>query len=584
MNNKYSILIEILDKIRFEAPTEYKSYLVENNEELINQSRSKAFIHLYLLVNFGLTNFETRHDHITDGADDGGLDAYYIDEKRKKIFLIQSKFRNNPRNFEEKSITADELVKMELKTIIDGHKKDSNGNKFNNKIQKFQSKINSIGNIGIYDYQVVILSNITKYNDSHIKKLIGNFEYEIFNFEKTYSDLIFPICSGTLFDPKEIIINIDLKEKPQLNLNQKIETSYGACNVDLIFAPTMEIGRIMSKYKNSILKYNPRNYLSFSKNRVNVKIKESIINGNKNDFSILNNGITIITDNIKISTHTGSENEGQIILYNPQIINGGQTAFTLSYIFEDKNVNNIVFEGKEVLLRIVRMGRNGNNHVNFLEKVSESTNNQTKVDEADKRSNDPIQIELQNKIYKEYGYFYERKSGEFFDGLHKMYIKKDLIIDRSKFLRGYHAYKGFAKDARSKSDDDLFKEENFKKIIPSSFNYKEMFFSYSIYNKCQYLKRKAPFNKLQSSLKYGKYALVAATGCYIKKKLLIIDPVDDKKIENACKAVLKKWENFERKIRRKISNKSYRTEKKGFDFDNYYKGTTLDKDINEYFG
>jgi hypothetical protein len=44
--------------------------------------------------------------------------------------------------------------------------------------------------------------------------------------------------------------------------------------------------------------------------------------------------------------------------------------------------------------------------------ISRATNQQTAVDDADRRSNDKIQIELQK-----YGLFYERKRGEFFDGL-----------------------------------------------------------------------------------------------------------------------------------------------------------------------
>jgi hypothetical protein len=583
MNNKYSILVEILDKIRFGAPTRYKSYHDDKNVEAINQSRSKAFIHLYLLVKFGITDFEERHELITDGSGDGGLDAYFIDEKNHKIFLIQSKFRNTNRNFEEKSITAEELVKMDLKAIVEGEENDSNGEKFNSKIKTFQNKIKSISNTALYKWTVIILSNITKFNETQIKRLIDNFSFEIFNFEKTYQELVFPVCTGTFFDPKEIKIKIDLKGKFQIN-NNRISTSYGDCNVSLVFAPTSEIGRIMSVYKNSILKYNPRNYLSLSKNKVNAKIKNSIIDGEKNDFSILNNGITIIVDEMDATSFTATVDTGQIILYNPQIINGGQTAFTMSYIYEDKEINKKVFDEKEVLLRIVQMKREGGNHLGFLESVSESTNNQTKVDEADKRSNDPIQVDLQDKIYKEYGYFYERKSGEFYDGIQKGFISKELIINRSKFIRGFHAYNGNAKDARNKSDDDLFKEETFRSIISSSEDFKEMFLAYKIYNKCQLLKRRQPFNKLQSTLKYGKYALVAATGHQINKRNLNIKPSEDIKIESLCKSVLKRWESFEKNLKRKRNNRIYRNDKHGFDFDNYYKGTTLDTDLEEYFG
>ena len=86
--NKYDTLLNILDNICNTAPDNFKSYcLQEKSEDEKNQIRSKAFIHLYLLVKFGLEDFKSRHDLITDGIDDGGLDAYFIDAETKYIYL-----------------------------------------------------------------------------------------------------------------------------------------------------------------------------------------------------------------------------------------------------------------------------------------------------------------------------------------------------------------------------------------------------------------------------------------------------------------------------------------------------------------
>lgn len=583
MKTKYEILVNILDKLRFDAPNKYSSYHDDSCEESTNHGRSKAFIHLFLMVKFGLTDFEKRQIYITDGARDGGLDAFYIDDEKKKIYLIQSKFRTNPKNFEEKSISSDELVKMELREIIKGHKKDSNGTEFNNKIKEFQRNLNIIRNIAAYDYEVVILGNLTKYNDPQIKKLIGNFKYEIYNFKKTYNLLTFPMCSGTLFEPKEINIKINLYKKTQVNVDQEIESSYGPCSVMLLFVPTREIGCVLSKYKNAILRYNPRNYLSLSKNKVNLNISNSIVKGTKNDFSLLNNGITIITDGFKISTERGSEIEGQLLLYNPQIINGGQTAYTLCQIYENQNINDSVFQGKEVLLKIVRLENAASNHLNFLKNISDSTNSQTKVEEADKRSNDQIQIEIQEKIYNDFGYFYERKSGEFFNARENRYLPNDLIIDRSRFLRCYFAFQGNAKDARNKGDDSLFKLDTFEKIVHNSNNYIEMFYAYKVYQTTQNLRKKYIDKNLLTAFRYGKYAIIASIGLKTGRKKISIEDLKEENIEKICNLVLRKWKKFEREVSKKRSNKMYKIDKV-FDFDNYYKGTTVDKDLIEFFG
>ena len=69
-----------MDNIRSEAPESYKTYHPDksNKEELV-RARSLALIHLLLKVKFGVVDFLERHKLITDGPQDGGVDAYCID-------------------------------------------------------------------------------------------------------------------------------------------------------------------------------------------------------------------------------------------------------------------------------------------------------------------------------------------------------------------------------------------------------------------------------------------------------------------------------------------------------------------------
>ncbi|CAB1062357.1 hypothetical protein D1BOALGB6SA_7134 [Olavius sp. associated proteobacterium Delta 1] len=87
---KYKILIKILDAIIQEAPANMtqRYYRKADNLEYLNQSRAKAFIHLYLKVTFGLLNFNEREHFITDGSHDGGVDGYYINPDNKTIYFI----------------------------------------------------------------------------------------------------------------------------------------------------------------------------------------------------------------------------------------------------------------------------------------------------------------------------------------------------------------------------------------------------------------------------------------------------------------------------------------------------------------
>jgi len=69
-------------------------------------------------------NFAEREKLVCDGTYDGGLDAYYINPEKRRIFLLQSKFRTTDENFEAKGITSDYLIKMEIDRILKGKPQD----------------------------------------------------------------------------------------------------------------------------------------------------------------------------------------------------------------------------------------------------------------------------------------------------------------------------------------------------------------------------------------------------------------------------------------------------------------------------
>lgn len=580
---KYETLLNTLDKICEEAPDNFVSYKVDkSNTESLNQARSKAFIHLFLKVKCGMTSFSERHDFITEGTQDGGVDAYYIDRENKKIFLIQSKFRTTKDNFEKKKITANDLVSMEVQRILKGEEKDSRGNSFSGKIKKFQDEWSKISDQAYYKYRVIILGNLENYSDEQIKRIIDNSDYEVFDFNRTYKELVFPLCSGTYYDPKEIKITIDLVNKEQSTLKQKISTNLGDFPIRVIFVPTKEIGRIMSRYKNAILKYNPRNFLSLSKNKVNRKIRESIVNNKANDFAIYNNGITIIADSFELTESTGTKNVGQIIMLNPQIINGGQTAYVLSKIYEDqKEKDYSVFDGKEVMLKVIILTSEKDLNIDFIEQISNATNQQTKVEEADRRSNDKIQLAIEEAIFDTFGYFYERKKGEFYNGIDRKYIDKNLVVNRYDLVKAYLAWQGDASNARRSGMDTLFREKRFNDIMKKYADFKKMFFAYKVLTNIEMVE-KTKKHKFGASMKYGKMAIIAAIGTFgISDKDLDVKTIDvlaKQKIEE----VESLWGDFINYVTKKPENNSY-VVMNSLDQDVYYKGSTVNSDIKSFF-
>jgi hypothetical protein len=609
MTTKYQTLLTILDEVRKEAPPEYRKYRpIETDSEKVDQARSKAFIHLFLKVQFGIFDFKERENYITDGANDGGIDAYYIDQVSRKIYFIQSKFRTTEATFDKKLMDADEIIRMDVDRIAKGKLTDENGERYNSKILALIRNIQNIEGIARYNYVVVLLANVKPFSPLKLRRLLGDFQCEIYNFERCYKELVFPVVTGTYYNASDLYIDIDLSNKPysQSRIRYAVNTEFTDCEITLLFVPTLEIAKNMYKYRNSILKFNPRTYLGLSHSPVNQEIAKTITEKTGNEFSLFNNGITMLSDETRFNESTGKEYWGQLHVKNPQIINGGQTAYTLSEIYEqsmrDEEDLKAIFGTKEVMLKVITLidaNRVGIDiRRNLIEAISKATNQQITVNEADRRSNDRIQLELQENIYYEFGYFYERKRGEFYDGLHNKYINRDRVIDREVFLRVCYAISGQPENARRTSRTNLFKKESFDEILYDATNYRRMFFGYVCYSYLDALQKeynKDPNNKFGfvnfgSALRYGKFAVVSVAHALLNKE---ITPSNiDQSVKQTADKVLPKWLGFEEYAKKQPKNRDYFRKRFNaetgeeyleMNFEGYYKVHNVARDIEKFF-
>lgn len=539
---KYQILIDILDKLRQEVKNTEPSFAKynpnPNDLEKVNQARARAYIHLFLKVSFGILEFKEREYFISDGSYDGGIDGYFINRDNKTIFFIQSKFRTNERNFEGKEISLDEILVMDINRILDGEDNDEFGNTYNGKIKQLQREIRELDNIARYSYRVIILANLQGWTESKLRQLTGGFATEVFDASKTYEKLVFPIISGTFFNASDVSINIDLSNK---NAGSKISytvmTKKGECEITVLFVPTIEIGRIMNKYKNSILKYNPRSYLDLEGKKVNNAITETIVNKDTNEFALFNNGITMLSDETLINEKIGQKNKAQLVVKNPQIINGGQTSYTLSRIYQSHKNTNVeqIFQNKEVLLKIITLlDRNDeDSKVELIEEISTATNQQTPVINADRFANESIHLKIQQVLFDRYSLLYERKRGEFADGLLSGYINEKQIIERNLFFRMYYSANGDVDLGRQKK---LFLKQKFtEKTLKDVNKLDNAYFGYLCFKKIY--KAKNPNQKIDN----GTYVKVfAMTILYKPTEILHYQEVVDLHSENFDK----EWNNF----------------------------------------
>lgn len=600
---KYDILLNILDKIRIEAPSRYKRYYSDpNNKERMDQIRARVFIHLFLKVKYGINDFEERESYITDDPYDGGIDAYYIDKESKRILFIQSKFRTSQKNFENKEIVLDEILHMDIDRIVDGEETDEEGNYYNGKIKTMMNNISGIDDIGRYQYTVIILANLKKeyYKNSQIKKLTGGFVTEVFDYERCYDELVFPVVTGCYYNADEIRIKLSLanKENNDGRISYTVKTSYGACKIMVAFVPVLEIAKIADKYKNSILKYNPRCFLSLENNTINPKIQSTIVQKKTNEIALYNNGITVLSDDTSFSSQVALKDTAQLIIKNPQIVNGAQTAYTFATIYKQDVDYMEHFEGKEVLVKIITfLGEySEENKLKLIEELSKATNEQTPVKEVDRRANDRVQVKYQKQIYRDFGYFYNRKKGEFHDGLNENFITRDRIVNRTVFMRVASAIRGQVAKARRNGEDVLFRQEYFDEIFQDNEIYRKYMYGYFCHMYLVELENKfskEPNNKYGVNtygyaLRFGKYAVT-----HVVAKQFLEGLQYDEYEKNArmyTDIILGQWLKFEKTITKKKSNRDYFYDTMGengeienyYNYDGYYKGRTINQDLQEY--
>lgn len=251
-----------------------------------------------------------------------------------------------------------------------------------------------------------------------------------------------------------------------------------------------------------------------------------------------------------------------------------------------------VFEGKEVLLKIISFNdeesrRSNSEKLKLIEEISVATNQQSPVYEADRRANDRIQVQLQELIFRDFGLYYERKKGEFGDGLSRKYISRNQLIDRETFLRICLSVKGEPSRGRSASAYKLFEKKTFDSIIADETNYRKYVYAYLAYVKISEIKSESV-----NVLNLARYSVA----CVVAQRYCEDLPLGnfEESVKVNLQEVISEWPNFEKYVRTKKLNRDYYF-KEVFDKETgektietnwtaYYKGRTLNNDLKEYFG
>jgi hypothetical protein len=356
--------------------------------------RTFTYVMLEYLLNLTPDEIE---DSITDGPNDRGVDAVYVDERDglNTIHIFQfkhvSSFPKAKNNFPSTEI--DKLLSFcaDMLNQTAGMEVTCNPILW----KKVQEIWDALKNPNPY-FEVHLCGNMKDLVTTQKQRLTSALlAYRSFNVNHHTLDSIVQL----FIEKKRPKVNAKLKvvdknyfERTDGNIRGLIATLEATELIHLIADPDDP-----KQVNGGIFNDNVRIYLT-KKNRINRKIHETALSERNVEFWYLNNGITITCDSF---SYQPGARAPVVNLENVQIVNGGQTSNALFEAYQEQpdKLQNVL-----VLARIYETKAR-----DITADIAEATNSQTPINTRDLRSNDDVQKKLEESFLDQ-GLYYERKA------------------------------------------------------------------------------------------------------------------------------------------------------------------------------
>ncbi|MFN0036570.1 MAG: AIPR family protein [Saprospiraceae bacterium] len=409
-------------------------------------------------------------DKAMSGRDELLIDAYALidadSSSEKHLHVFQFKIHDKPNH------AASPRELMDFATLINNvfvHPELRADTDLNNEVlQEMDAKMKRHleqrrGNkVFVHCHFINNAQGVNRSNEQHIQDLLGRFEYDKqhrrFNIQvyglKEIEELA---TEGKIAVDKETISFAldspypyrfeDNSRQAALGLPNRV--FLGVCNVN-------ELIRLQNKYHhNQLYSENIRLYLG-DRAAVNKDIIKTITSRESIWFPYMNNGISIICDDLTVGTPNTTKQTISLDLKNLQIINGCQTVNALySAKYDDATRDN--FKPNNIVVRIYQIDPAQRD---FKQSIIKATNNQNAVKTYSLLSNDPIQIEIQ-AVLRRLNFLYDRK-GE------ARQEKSNRVVSMPNAALAYRAVFGHeAQSLRSRiGQSRVFQKTEYEKIFP----------------------------------------------------------------------------------------------------------------------
>lgn len=486
------------------------------------ESLSYAFSWLWLETLFNLNDDEIT-DTITEGPNDGGFDAVYINEEGREVHIFNFKYAET---FDKSKNTfpgseCSKVIVTSQKISDKSLKKDE----VNELVWEKAEEIWDLFEKGTVNFKFHLCSNKEKLTSTEQKSFENSllflqyvefFYYDQMDVQLKILEKKYKKINGSIrFHDKQYF------ERSDGNLRGIVATIAAPDLIHLIIDPENP-----NKLNENAFNENVRIYLKRKDNKINQGIYDASLSEDNFNFWYLNNGINIVCEKCSFQPIASPKVE----LKNIQIVNGGQTTHALfeAYLADKTKLDNVRL--------VVRICETTSPKISEL--ISETTNKQTPVRTRDLHSNDTIQRTLEEQ-FKTMGYFYESKKNKYENEPKNKRLNNELL--GQIFLAYYLQKPSEARQSKERVFGDLY-DQIFNEDYTTAEN---MLIPYKFYLPLEKIKqgiqkkkrKKEPINERDAFVSRAIFHVLTAIRLVVKYEK--IDVNDESKRNNIINKAIK---------------------------------------------
>lgn len=330
------------------------------------------------------------------GSGDGGVDSVVIDDSDGVVYVLQCKYSADG----SKQYDVEPLGELAtgLSRLLSPIYSEAIGGEFASKAKSVRAALAGDADLVL---QVVVFgsaspalsSGVAAWPDGQTAPVADCELWDITRLDREWTDQV------TVRDLKNTKVAFQTVGGQLSVPGVAVEglTSYGVVVLD-----GRALGEAAREFGARLVDMNVRYHLDRTK--INDSIARTAVNPDlQAQFLVLNNGLTVVCEGVV------SHQDGLLVLDNPQIVNGAQTALTIA-----NNIEKIPSGAIQVLARVVEVDKTLEVGVDLARSISEATNRQNPVSSADLKAHDPLQVRIERDLQAlSPPWFYERRRNSY---------------------------------------------------------------------------------------------------------------------------------------------------------------------------